>query len=214
MPEASPRTPRAATELFPEALTLSPKQNLVLSTLREFPHGTSAADLAARLGMHANTVRGHLEELLAHKAVSQHSAPAQGRGRPTLIFHARVPDTRAVAQEYINLIGHLAQAIEPEQAREVGRRWAQSEGPGTVEELVEKLQELGFHPQLREKDHALDLRACPFIKDSTPPHPSVCGMHEGFFQEFLSAPEHTRVLPLRTNCTCTIVLDDDDAASG
>lgn len=210
MPEVSQHTPRAATELFPESLSLSPKQSLVLSTLRGFPHGASATELAARLGMHANTVRGHLEELLAHKAVSQQASPSRGRGRPTLIFHARVPDTRAVAQEYINLIGHLAQAIEPEQAREIGRRWAQSEGGGTVAELMEKLQELGFDPELREKDHALDLRACPFVRESTPPHPSVCGMHEGFFQEFLRAPEHTRVLPLRANCTCTIMLDEPE----
>ncbi|MBC3186193.1 helix-turn-helix domain-containing protein [Corynebacterium sp. zg-331] len=211
MPEASQHPPRAATEFLPETLTLSPKQALVLRTLREFPHGASAAELADRLGMHSNTVRGHLEELLAHQAVSQHTAPAQGRGRPTLIFQAKIPDTRAVAQEYLTLIKHLAPAIEPDQAHEIGRRWAQSEGSGTVEELMEKLQKLGFDPELRERDHAIDLRACPFVRESTPPHPSVCGMHEGFFQEFLSAPDSTRVIPLRTNCRCTIVFDDDSA---
>ncbi|KQB86350.1 helix-turn-helix transcriptional regulator [Corynebacterium lowii] len=207
MPQASQQTPRAATEFFPEALALSPKQNLVLTTLREFPEGASATQLAERLGMHANTVRGHLEELIAQQAVSQHNAPVKGRGRPTLLYQVRVADTRAVAQEYITMIRHLAGAIKPEQAREVGRLWARSEGTGTVTELIEKLRGLGFDPSLREDGTALDLRACPFIQDSTLPHPSVCGMHEGFFQEFLEAPKDATMLSLQANCACTVTLD-------
>ncbi|WPF67004.1 MULTISPECIES: hypothetical protein [unclassified Corynebacterium] len=50
------------------------------------------------------------------------------------------------------------------------------------------------------------------MRESAPPHPSVCSMHEGFFQEFLSAPENTRVLPLRANCTCTIMLEGEGRA--
>ncbi|MCH6196301.1 helix-turn-helix domain-containing protein [Corynebacterium mastitidis] len=212
--QAPQRAPRAVTDLFPESLALSPKQNAVLGVLREFPHGASATQLSERLGMHANTVRGHLEELIAQQAVSQRAAPAQGRGRPTLIYQARVPDTRAVAEEYIDLITHLAKVIDVDQAKEVGRLWARSKGTGTVDELMEKLRTLGFDPRLREDRTAIDLRACPFIHDQNPPHPSVCGLHEGFFQEYLDAPEGIRFLPLRSNCTCTIVLSTgDDAAT-
>lgn len=189
MPEASQHPPRAATELFPEALTLSPKQSLVLNTLREFPHGASATELAKRLGMHANTVRGHLEELLAHQAVSQHSAPAQGRGRPTLIFQARVPDTRAVAQEYISLIGHLAQAIEPDQAREIGRRWAQSEGSGSVEDLVENSRASALIPSSGRRIRPLTCGPAPLCGNPLPRTPRCAACTRGSSRSSSARPK-------------------------
>ena len=106
-----PRHPRPAAELFPEALQLSTKQREVLDLLQTFPGGARSSDLAEELGMHVNTVRGHLDELIARGAVRTTTAPAQGRGRPSLIFQVRVPDNRAIAREYVSLVEVLAEMV-------------------------------------------------------------------------------------------------------
>ena len=85
------RPPRPAAELFPEALQLSTKQREVLDQLQTYPQGARSVDLAADLGMHVNTVRGHLDELIARGAVHATTSPAQGRGRPSLIFQTTGP---------------------------------------------------------------------------------------------------------------------------
>ena len=73
--------PQPATELFSESLQLSLKQREVLDALQAFPQGAGSAELAATLGMHVNTARGHLDELVARGAVRVSSLPAEGRGR-------------------------------------------------------------------------------------------------------------------------------------
>ena len=79
-----PPRPRPVTELFPESLRLSPKQRAVLDALDEFPNGAKVGEIAKTLGMHTNTARGHLEELVAMEAglcgCSTHHRP----GSPTV----------------------------------------------------------------------------------------------------------------------------------
>ena len=126
----STQSPRSSTELFPDTMKLSPKQREVLSVLQKFPQGARAAEVAKKMGMHVNTARGHLDELVNAGAVRVVTAPAQGRGRPSLIFQVRVPDNRSVAEEYVTLISVLIKALAAkeqlndyasEQARELGR---------------------------------------------------------------------------------------------
>ncbi|WP_018295803.1 helix-turn-helix transcriptional regulator [Corynebacterium lubricantis] len=167
--------PRPATELFPESLRLSPKQAEVLSTLQEFDNGARASDVAAELGMHVNTARGHLDELVLKGAVQVTTAPAEGRGRPSLVFHVRVPDNQTIADEYINLIevlvslldegtqasddaGHSSRQLSEksfEQAQAIGKKWAQKMGSSDHEWdsvsdalplLFHRLRDMGFDP--------------------------------------------------------------------
>ena len=81
MSTSSAHSPRSSTELFPDTMKLSPKQSEVLSTLQTFPQGARAAEIAQELGMHVNTARGHLDELVNAGAVRVVTAPAHGRGR-------------------------------------------------------------------------------------------------------------------------------------
>lgn len=159
--------PQAATELFTESYRLSPKQREVLGVLQEFPEGARAIEVADALDMHVNTARGHLEELVAQEAVRVVTAPAKGRGRPSLIFQTRVPDNRAVAQEYVTLIELMASMLGDEEinvfqdpqmrakAKAVGAQWASIMGskPGGMEDLnkallplLSRLRAMGFDP--------------------------------------------------------------------
>ena len=127
--------PRSTTELFPEALNLSPKQREVLTAVQRHPEGAKAGTVAEELGMHVNTARGHIDELVNAGAVNVVSAPSKGRGRPSLIFQARVPDNKAVAEEYITLVEVLTTMLADKEelddaasakAIEFGRRWARA----------------------------------------------------------------------------------------
>lgn len=212
--------PRPTTELFPESLNLSPKQREVLNVLQSFPDGARAIEVADRLGMHVNTARGHLDELVSKDAVRVVTAPANGRGRPSLIFRVRIPDNREVANEYVTLIELLIsilsdqETMSPEdtdKARQIGRYWARQmklDGQAfdsmddAVDMLYQKLREMGFDPNVRSEDGpdgedcdgstVLALNACPFVTEQGKrPSPFICAIHEGFMREALGdLPEH------------------------
>ncbi|WP_244977438.1 helix-turn-helix transcriptional regulator [Corynebacterium lizhenjunii] len=224
-----PTSPRSSTELFPEALRLSPKQREVLNTLQTFPQGARAQDIAAALGMHVNTARGHLDELLHVGAVRVITAPAKGRGRPSLIFQVRIPDNRSIAEEYIALISLMAQMLaekseledfQSQQAREIGRRWAQSVssphlvGQDPLEPVYRKMRDMGFDPTINVSEleatgqAPMELHACPFVSSGVEPSPFICAVHEGYLQEIaqrdLDGKLALRLVPKSGNGTCHI----------
>lgn len=229
--------PRSAADLFPDSLRLSPKQREVLSALQEFPDGARATEVAAKLGMHVNTARGHLEELLAQQAISSVTAPAKGRGRPSLIFRVRVPDNHSVAREYITLIEVLSATLgDPDhpdeqaldQARAIGRKWAgdmaaDGQQVGSVQQalgpLFHRLRDMGFDPSLPENSTASDtqaelsLHSCPFVADSVPPTPVVCAIHEGFISQMVSGvgPVRVELTPFASAGECSVTLSQDEA---
>lgn len=233
--------PRPAVELFPEALPLSLKQREVLDALQTFPHGARSAELAAKLGMHVNTARGHLDELVERGAVRVSSTPAEGRGRPSLIFRVRVPDNRAVAEEYVALVEVLAGVIAdtgsltPEtlgKAREIGRGWArkmeqsgetQDSLPDVLDLLYVKLRDMGFDPVVSapaNEPAQLSLHSCPFVTEDQRPSPFVCAIHEGFLQEATGSgpgekegPVSLTLLPYADGGACVIRVDDTQDAA-
>lgn len=198
----STQSPRSSTELFPDTMKLSPKQREVLSVLQKFPQGARAAEVAKKMGMHVNTARGHLDELVNAGAVRVVTAPAQGRGRPSLIFQVRVPDNRSVAEEYVTLISVLIKALAAkeqlndyasEQARELGREWAKtaasSHGAETLGSLHRMMREMGFDPVTsaeqfdQEGRTDVELHACPFVTAGVEPSPFVCAIHDGYLEQ-------------------------------
>lgn len=158
--------PRPASDLFPESMNLSRKQRQVLDALHTYTDGARAIDIANQLGMHVNTARGHLDALLSKGAVRVTTAPAHGRGRPSLIFHARLPDNRDIAHEYLSLIEVLADTITDhgqrhDQARSIGSQWARAVTPNqdtpvsladALDYLHRRLRDLGFDPTIHDPD--------------------------------------------------------------
>lgn len=226
--------PRSSTELFPDQLKLSPKQREVLNALQAFPQGAKSAEVAQVLGMHVNTARGHLDELVLRKAVRVVTAPAKGRGRPSLIFQVRVPDSKSIAEEYVSLIGIMAEILadkdeledwESVKAHTIGRNWAASIrahglAPSSPEEardlLFRKLRDMGFDPVVRSQAGsaggciALDLNACPFVAAGIRPSPFLCAIHDGFLSHLVSDESGGRVKldlhPMMGNGACRVAL--------
>lgn len=203
--------PRSTTELFPEALNLSPKQRMVLNVVQSFAQGAKVTEVADALQMHVNTARGHLDELVAKGAARVTSAPATGRGRPSLIYSVRVPKGETIAQEYVSLIAVLAaladaastgssesagsaataDAASLSKARTIGAEWARTNlssfraPSGKREEflttLLQLARDMGFDPTT--SPDRITLNACPFVTENILPTPFICAMHAGFLTE-------------------------------
>lgn len=220
--------PQAATELFTESFKLSPKQREVLDCLQRFPRGARAFDIAEALAIHVNTARGHLEELLSLDAVRVITAPALGRGRPSLLFISRVPDNRAIAQEYLTLIELMATMLGDGQessdvqqrATALGAQWA-----GTIKDddthyssieealppLLLRLRHMGFDPSTPKEHHQsyeILINSCPFILNGHQPPSFICAVHEALIKELMGSDDaiELELKPFNAPGSCSIEL--------
>jgi predicted ArsR family transcriptional regulator len=156
--------------------------------------------------LHPNTVRFHLNRLvaagLATREVEQHNGP----GRPRLTF-AAVPqqDMERGRRSYQLLADMLAGFIadtSPDaagQAVELGRTWgrylATKPAPAkrvteeeSLRELLHVLDEIGFSPRLAADDDQQPqvlLRHCPFLEVASAHSEVVCSLHLGVMQGVL-----------------------------
>lgn len=169
----------------------------VLALLRDATAPLGIADIADRLGVHANTVRFHLETLVANGQVERTTAERGTLGRPPQLFRpVRGMDPmgprhyRLLAEV---LVTRLSDEPDPgRQATEAGREWGRlqaAETAGTtdgdpVEHLMGMLDELGFAPE-RSADGDLPpirLRHCPFLELAVSRPEVVCPVHLGLME--------------------------------
>lgn len=222
--------PAPTADLIAKEKQLSAKPMAVLSFLQSRPRGSRVVDIAQALGMHSNTVRGHLEELAAHGLIESSLEKPTGRGRPTHRYWSCSPRPAAVATEYLSLAEILIETVgdpahprpeDHEKARELGRAWARrssvSDSPWTssrqaIEELVIYLRSMGFRPERRpspqdEEPERIDLFHCPFVVGDTPPSPLICSLHLGFIEELTQqCPVRVGLRPMSRPGRCSVDL--------
>lgn len=146
------------------------------------------ADIAERLGVHANTARFHLDALVAAGAVERTRGLRTGPGRPPVVYAPRPGMDPTGPMNYRLLAeiltGHLAAtAADPaETTTDAGRTWGASLAPSpppfrevtecdAVGRLIDLLDGLGFAPEPQPVERAtrIGLRHCPFLE--------LCGHH-------------------------------------
>lgn len=212
--------PQPTTDLMDRAAELSVKQREVLDRLALHPHGAQVGDLAKEMGMHPNTIRGHLDELLARDLVQVTTAPSEGRGRPSNIFHTRTPHHSTVTREYIGLVRTMAECLtegDTEKAREIGRQWARqthdgrevqsdASGASQLNALIAILRDLGFDPSYPNQSGNIGLNACPFTTVGvSAPSSVICALHAGYLDELSGGIVH-KLLPYSRPSQCEIEL--------
>lgn len=170
----------------------------LLGLLRESPGALGVQELAERTGLHPNTVRFHLERLVAEGLVTRSAEERSEPGRPRLEFSAvPVPDPGRDRRNYQFLAevltGHLAgTAADPAAtAREAGRVWGRYlvDRPRPFQRVPEEtamaqllriLDEIGFAPALDPADRRRVLIAhCPFRELAGSHREVVCSIHLG-----------------------------------
>jgi predicted ArsR family transcriptional regulator len=195
--------------------------------LARSPHPLTTAQIAEGLGLHANTVRPHLDRMRdvglldvevagrgdvgrpQHRYTAAADAPSLGLEPPTMPVLARMLLTMSqrlgAAPDDAEAVGHTEGA-----ARAVPYRRA----PSTLEALVSDLDRLGFDPVVTESPDDSDaavvaFASCPFAELTEHYSELVCGLHRGLVAGFVAEMGDAEVdefCPLtdRTPCRTTV----------
>jgi len=144
------------------AAPVSSRRQEVLRVLTDAHRPLTSAEVADALGVHKNTVRFHLESLLAAGQVERAAQIRSGPGRPAQAFRAVRGMDPGGPRFYQLLAGVLSDALladpgGPQRAVQAGRQWglrlaATSADPITavneaVDQLVDLLDTFGFAPE-------------------------------------------------------------------
>jgi len=156
--------------------------------------------IAGQLGVHPNTVRFHLDSLVADGRVEQAEHGRKGPGRPPLMFQAVRQMDRGGTRRYRLIAEILTMALAADRdsrakAMAAGRGWGRNlesapEAADTmsadeaIDHLVGVLDELGFAPERRTSDgeQSVGLRHCPFLELAETRGSVVCPIHLGLMQ--------------------------------
>lgn len=175
----------------------------VLAAVRDATSAMTIAELADQLGVHPNTVRFHLDTLVADGRVERVEPDHKRPGRPPLMFRAVRGMDPGGARRYrllaeILTVGLAGDRNASAKALEAGRAWARRvtrptrKAPGvqeSINRLVGLLDEFGFAPQRREShgQAQVGLRHCPFLELAEVGSAVVCPIHLGLMQGALEA---------------------------
>jgi predicted ArsR family transcriptional regulator len=170
----------------------------VLATLKDAGGSMTIASIAEHLGVHPNTVRFHLEALVADGRAERVEPDQRRPGRPPLLFRAVRRMDPGGPRRYELLAEILAVSLAGDRnadtkARAAGHMWARrvaqpvSRPPNSEEStdrLVHLLADLGFDPQRQEEQNGqrIGLRHCPFLEVAHGASAVVCNVHLGLMQ--------------------------------
>ncbi|MFJ4046335.1 helix-turn-helix transcriptional regulator [Microbacterium sp. NPDC089987] len=144
-------------------------------------------ELSEATGLHANTVREHLQRLIEGGYVIQATEHRTTRGRPRTLYSAATGAPEAsspIARDKVAEAarrGDLMRRILSEPDSELGR-----DATYQLDALVEHLEESGFEPIVDESRMTVDLTPCPHAASSPEHRPMLCQVHLGLMQGVLT----------------------------
>jgi len=174
----------------------------VLEALRELDHPADAAEVAGELGLHTNTVRGHLE-LLVHLGQAARTIERRDRrGRPRVLYSPAPMSPRrleafrtlatVLAMELAAVAKGEATGIDgacrdwAESMVRAGRLRPRSDRAGSIREVSQLFEDLGFEVTTEPLGDRLYLRQCPFI-DQISDLPAICDLHHALLRAAFDA---------------------------
>lgn len=217
----------------PGHTSLSSRRAALLDLLAGQPEPITLAALSALTGSHPNTLREHLDALVAGGLAVRSRAPAVGRGRPAWRYHATSGERHARPNEYAGLASALAAQIERSSrdphndALRAGEAWGRElasggSGAGKPEAgracagrsaaaragVVALLDDLRFGPEPDARAEIVKLRRCPLL-EAAHRHPGVvCAVHLGIVRGALEVyggdPTSTDLLPFAEPGACRL----------
>ena len=192
-------------------------QARVLATLADAGRALTLGELQDRTGLHPNTLRGHLDTIVAGGNASRIAARSGGRGRPAWSYLARQPEYAALAMALADGLdrgpapGSSADAagtLDPAATRG-GRAWGERlrSQLGAIEDGRERvllaLAHTGFAPQ--DSGDQVTLHACPIL-EAARSHPAVvCAVHLGLVEGVLGT-EGAQLQPRPDTLGCVVTL--------
>lgn len=223
----------------PDGIQLGDSRAEVLRALQSAAVPLGVEELSRIVGLHANTVRFHLEGLselgLVRAGREPDPAPGRGPGRPRTTYEATTLALRAGPRNYGLLAAALAsslasQAADPVgAARHSGNAWGRtlaepvparftSSGTAARRQLLDVLDQMGFYPEPHPKRQPREIKIhnCPFREVAEANPEVVCAIHLGMMQGLvaaLDAPfEVSRLDPFVTPGMCVAHLREAEDA--
>ena len=166
------------------------------------------AALTDAVGLHHNTVRGHLDRLIAAGFVAVEPEDRHVRGRPRMLYRAVERPAGASLDERLRAYlmqvfvdGYGRELVAPGAAEDAGETWgrqiAEEIHTGTVAEalggateqmaaLEVHLTELGMEPELHMNPLSVHLNRCPYLDIATRRPDVVCAVHLGIVRGVLA----------------------------
>jgi predicted ArsR family transcriptional regulator len=169
----------------------------------------SAQDLAEALGIHANTVRLHLDRLREAGLVDVEAVHRGTVGRPQHLYFlaAGAPGLGFDPPAHALLAGLLAAMAErvgadAADATATGRAWGAERGAASrtrdgLGALEGELGRLGFEPA-SEGDGRIEFLHCPFRELAEAYPELVCNLHRGLCEGVIAAVGKGRILEFAT----------------
>ena len=189
---------------------LGPTRARVLALLQDAGEPMTAAAAGARLGLHVNSARFHLDALTEDGLVVRHREERTVPGRPRMLY-AAARAAPAVAHRSYRLLAEILTTFladrlpDPaDSAAEAGQAWGRYLAPPAIpfqqpqearalESLVDTLDRIGFDSRAVEEggDLRLEVSHCPFLEVAEGHNDVVCSVHLGLIRgilEQLNAP--------------------------
>ncbi|MDX3275819.1 MULTISPECIES: helix-turn-helix transcriptional regulator [Streptomyces] len=215
---------------------LSERRRAVLDAVQAAVAPLGVTEVADRLDVHPNTVRFHLDALVAQGRVERKVEQPSGPGRPRTVYVPQPGMDRGGARRYRllarMLLSQLASAGSgaEEAATDAGRAWGRYlvehvppsrrlSADEAVGRLAAMLDDLGFDPQIGDDGEVpgpVRLRHCPFLELAEEYGTIVCPLHLGLMQgalgELRAPVEATRLEPFAEPDACLAHLAPSTAA--
>lgn len=189
----------------------------VLAVIEAASDPVTVEELTERTGLHANTVRGHLDVLLASGAIERVPSGPQGRGRPRWLYRSARPAASPFHFLAQALTAQLARTQDPGLADDAADRWAHAlpalpaaDTPDeAVAETTRALNRLGFIAEIGPVGDAIAVSGCPYA-DLVADNPVICDIHTALIVRLLDqtgqpvALEAMDVFPRRGVCVARL----------
>jgi predicted ArsR family transcriptional regulator len=155
----------------------------LLRLMQSRPHRT-IAELTDATGLHANTVREHLQRLIEGGYVVGVREHRTTRGRPRVLYSAVTDATTSpVAQRKARAAaerGDLMRRVMPS-----GPTDLPDEAVHQLDALIDDLGEAGFDPLVDEDALTVDLTPCRYASEQPEHRETLCAVHLGLMDAVL-----------------------------
>ncbi len=185
--------------------SLGESRTRVLAVLQDAAGPLDAGAVAQRVGLHANTVRFHLDALVGAGVVERASEERERPGRPRALYTARPVAARAGQRSYRLLAEILTSYVAAETPRpdraavQAGHAWGRYladrpppfrriDAEAASDQLVATLDDIGFAPETvtTGRQRQILLHHCPFREAAEEYREVVCSIHLGLMQGLLA----------------------------
>jgi len=208
---------------------LSPERQAVLAALRATKSPKRVRDLVDEFELHENTIREHLEGLVASAYVERVRLISAGRGRPSFGYKPRIDFMAQIepqVREYASLALVLAKQLaamggnEKDAAISAGEEWAKfftksaeelsAQKIPVRERVLEILKSLGYSPKANAMRTRIRLQTCPLLAAAQLEPDVVCSVHLGLVRGLVSQagenPDAVELIQFAEPGSCRLTL--------